>query len=179
MAEVTVKQFADVLSVSPERLLVQLDEAGIRITDTDAVINDEQKMELLTHLRQTHGKGSVSEAEPGPRKITLKRRSVSELKVASGKGQAKTVSVEVRKKRTYVKRSVVMEEEQRRVDEITRQREAEDQERLAREQAEEAVRKQTQDEQRRKQEEEDNKLKEADETRRKELEDEQIGRAHV
>lgn len=163
MAEVTVKQFADVLSVSPERLLVQLDEAGIKITATDAVINDEQKMELLTHLRQTHGKRTVSEAEPGPRKITLKRRSVSELKVASGKGQAKTVSVEVRKKRTYVKRSVVMEEEQRRVDEITRQREADDQERLTREQAEETVRKQ---------EEEQNKLKEADETRRKAQEDE-------
>jgi len=172
MAEVTVKQFADVLRVSPERLLVQLDEAGIKVTDIDATINDDQKMELLTYLRQTHGKSAVSESEPGPRKITLKRRSVSELKVASGKGQAKTVSVEVRKKRTYVKRSVVMEEEQRRVDEIARQREAEEQERLAREQAEEAARKQAQEEQRRKQEEEQNKLKEADETRRKAQEDE-------
>ncbi len=108
MAEVTVKQFAEVVGTPVDRLLTQLREAGLDITDPDTVIDDEQKMQLLTHLRHSHG------AENGgaePRKITLKRRSVSEIKLSGSQGRAKTVSVEVRKKRTYVKRSVVLEEE--------------------------------------------------------------------
>jgi translation initiation factor IF-2 len=133
MAEVTVKQFAEVVGVPVDRLLTQLSEAGIDITDPDATINDEQKLELLTHLRRTHGKAGA-DGEDGPRKITLRRRSRSELRTPVGKGGgAKTVNVEVRRKRTYVKRSEVLEEEKRRREEEERQLQAE---REAREEAE-------------------------------------------
>lgn len=110
MAEVTVRQFAEVVGTPVERLLTQLAEAGIRITDPDLAISDDQKLQLLTHLRHHHGEGAGGE----PRKITLKRRSVSEIKLSGAQGRAKTVSVEVRKKRTYVKRSAVLEEEAKR-----------------------------------------------------------------
>ena len=98
MAEVTVKQFAEVVGTPVDRLLTQLAEAGIELDDPNAAISDEQKLQLLTHLRHSHGEGVAGE----PRKITLKRRSVSEIKLTGSQGRAKTVSIEVRKKRTYV-----------------------------------------------------------------------------
>ena len=110
MAQVTVRQLAEVVGTPVDRLLTQLAEAGIEVGDPDAAISDDQKMQLLSHLRQSHGENSTNE----PRKITLKRRSVSEIKVSGSQGRAKTVSVEVRKQRTYVKRSAVMEEEAKR-----------------------------------------------------------------
>jgi translation initiation factor IF-2 len=110
MAQVTVKQLAEVVGTPVDRLLTQLAEAGIEVADPDASITDDQKMQLLSHLRQSHGENSSNE----PRKITLKRRSVSEIKLTGAQGRAKTVSVEVRKQRTYVKRSAVMEEEAKR-----------------------------------------------------------------
>ncbi|HEX5340606.1 MAG TPA: translation initiation factor IF-2 [Gammaproteobacteria bacterium] len=130
MAEVTVKQFAEVVGTPVDRLLTQLAEAGIEIGDPDAAISDEQKLQLLTHLRHSHGEGAAGE----PRKITLKRRSVSEIKLTGSQGRAKTVSIEVRKKRTYVKRSAVMEEDAKRraeedavrETELAKQREQED-----------------------------------------------------
>jgi translation initiation factor IF-2 len=130
MAEVTVKQFAEVVGTPVDRLLTQLAEAGIELQDPDAAISDEQKLQLLTHLRHSHGEGVAGE----PRKITLKRRSVSEIKLTGSQGRAKTVSIEVRKKRTYVKRSAVIEEDaKRRAEEeaardaeLTKQREEED-----------------------------------------------------
>ena len=110
MADVTVAQFADVLKVPVDRLLVQLEQAGITVTGENAVISDEAKLELLTHLRRSHGSG---EEAASPNKITLKRKTQSELKLASTQGRARTVNVEVRVKRTYVKRDVL--EEQARV----------------------------------------------------------------
>ncbi|MGV6816790.1 MAG: translation initiation factor IF-2 [Thiotrichales bacterium] len=101
MSEVSVKQLADVVGTSVDKLLDQMKEAGIEITDPNQGVSDEQKMKLLDHLRQSHGK---SAAKDSGKKITLKRKKVSELKVGSGGGRAKTVSVEVRKRRTYVKR---------------------------------------------------------------------------
>ena len=56
MAEVTVSQFAEVLKVPVDRLLAQLDEAGIKVGGADDIISDEAKMELLTHLRRAHGR---------------------------------------------------------------------------------------------------------------------------
>ncbi|HET7587856.1 MAG TPA: translation initiation factor IF-2, partial [Gammaproteobacteria bacterium] len=118
MAEVTIKQFAEALGVNVDRLLSQLGEAGLGdIADPGATIDDDQKMQLLTHLRQSHGaRPEAADKENGssPRKITLKRRSVSELKLSGAQGRAKTVSVEVRKKRTYVKRSAMLEDEAQR-----------------------------------------------------------------
>ncbi|HET7394908.1 MAG TPA: translation initiation factor IF-2 [Gammaproteobacteria bacterium] len=121
MAEVTVKQFAEVVGTPVDRLLTQLAEAGIELVDPDAAISDEQKLQLLTHLRHSHGEGVAGE----PRKITLKRRSVSEIKLTGSQGRAKTVSIEVRKKRTYVKRSAVIEEDAKRRAEEDAAREAE------------------------------------------------------
>ena len=110
MADVTVSQFAEVLKVPVERLLTQLDEAGIQVSGADDTISDEAKMELLTFLRRAHGRTEDSAA---PRKITLKRKSQGEIKVASAQGRARMVNVEVRRKKTYLNRSVL--EEQARV----------------------------------------------------------------
>ncbi|MEA5445802.1 translation initiation factor IF-2 [Gammaproteobacteria bacterium AB-CW1] len=148
MAEVTVKEFANNLGVSVDRLMTQLSDAGIDVTDPEGTINDDQKMELLAHLQKSRGKAADSE-ESGPSKITLRRRSRSELRTSGGQGRAKTVNVEVRRKRTYVKRKDILEQEQkkreeelRRLEEEKRAREeAERQEREAQEKAEEEARK--------------------------------------
>ena len=122
MSEVTVKQLAEVIGISADRLISQLEEAGLPMKDADGTISDDEKVKLLSHLRRSHGKtadetGDIDIAEP--KKITLKRRTVSELRQGgSGPGRSsKTVNVEVRRKRTYVKRSVVQAEEQRKLDE--------------------------------------------------------------
>ena len=123
MAEVTVSQFAEVLKVPVEKLLAQLDEAGISVSGADDVISDESKMELLTHLRRTHGR---QEDAAAPRKITLKRKAQQEIKVASVQGRARTVSVEVRAKKTYLNRTVLEEEQRQRQDDLDRVRQAEE-----------------------------------------------------
>ena len=56
MAQVTVSQFAEVLKIPVEKLLAQFEEAGIEVGGADAVISDDAKMELLTHLRRAHGR---------------------------------------------------------------------------------------------------------------------------
>src|SRR6202043_1168105 len=134
MAEVTVSQFAEVLKVPVDRLLVQLDQAGIKVGGPDDRISDDAKLELLTHLRRSHG----SEEDGGaPRKITLKRKTQSELKLASVQGRARTVNVEVRRKRTYIKRDVLEEQARVQQDEIDhRRQEAEAVARAANERAE-------------------------------------------
>ncbi len=117
MSEVTVREFAETIGVPPERLLSQLKDAGIDVNDAEAVIGDGEKVQLLESLREKHGTPEAVE-DVGPKKITLKRRSTSELRQKTGMaGKAKTVTVEVRKKRTYVKRSTVAPDETRRVDE--------------------------------------------------------------
>ncbi|MCB1596270.1 MAG: translation initiation factor IF-2 [Gammaproteobacteria bacterium] len=108
MSEVTVTQFADALKIPVEKLLAQLGEAGISVEGADAVISDDAKQNLLTHLRRTHGHDdSSAAAAAAPRKITLNRRTSTEIKVGAGQGRAKTVTVEVRRKRTYINRGVL------------------------------------------------------------------------
>ena len=101
MADVTVRELADVVGIPVDRLLVQLVESGLPHNDADQSVNEADKARLLDHLRQLHAKG---EAAGGAKKITLKRKSVSELKVGSGStlGRKKTVTVEVRRRRTYL-----------------------------------------------------------------------------
>ena len=139
MTDVTVKQFAVAVGVPPDRLLVQLGEAGLSVDDENSTITDSEKTQLLDFLRQSHGKrGALSTAGSGASKVTLKRKTQTELRatVPAGRGplgrgatrarpEAKTVSVEVRKKRTYVKRADLMAEEQARLDQ-----EAEEQARI-------------------------------------------------
>ncbi|MDH5180975.1 MAG: translation initiation factor IF-2 [Gammaproteobacteria bacterium] len=128
MAEVTVRQFAEVVGISIERLLEQLKEAGVSVDDADATISETEKEELLGFLRRKHGVAERAE----PRKVTLSRKSTSELRQPTAgrpgsRPNAKSVTVEVRKKRTYVKRSVVQEEENKRLEEERVRREAEEQ----------------------------------------------------
>ena len=117
MSDVTIKQLAQVLGMPVDKLLTQLGEAGMKFSDPEQVISSTEKVKLLGFLRRTHGKADTApEADDSsPRQITLKRRKISELKVATPGGRgapssAKTVNVEVRAKRTYVKRSVIAEE---------------------------------------------------------------------
>src|ERR1700740_1104577 len=120
MAEVTFSQFAEVLKVPVDRLLVQLDQAGIKVSGPEARISDDAKLELLTHLRRSHG--SEADSDGAPRKITLRRKTQSELKLASVQGRARTVNVEVRRKRTYIKRDVLEEQARAQQDEIDHRR---------------------------------------------------------
>ncbi|MDS4025983.1 MAG: translation initiation factor IF-2 [Candidatus Contendobacter sp.] len=114
MTDVTVRQFATDVGIPVDRLLEQFTEAGITVAGADAAITEKQKLDLLAHLRKSHGNRPVPGAAE-PRKITLKRKTHSEIKMTGGvAGQVKTVSIEVRKKRTYVKRGLVEDETSRR-----------------------------------------------------------------
>jgi translation initiation factor IF-2 len=135
MADVTVAQFAEVLKVPVDRLLQQLDQAGIKVDTAQDMISEEAKHELLTHLRRSHGRDDA-QAEAAPRKITLRRKSQSELKLAGTQGRARTVNVEVRSKRTYIKREVLEDQARHQLEEIERQRETEEQTKAAQEREE-------------------------------------------
>jgi translation initiation factor IF-2 len=104
MADTTIKAFATQIGVPPERLLQQLVAAGISDKGVDGSLTDDEKMTLLGYLRIHHG------SESSGTKITLKHKSVSQIKQATRTGPARTVQVEVRKKRTFVKRSTIEEE---------------------------------------------------------------------
>lgn len=108
MSDMKVKDLADTVGITPERLVDQLNEAGIKVSKPDDLITEDQKQSLLQFLQQRHGK-SASENDASPKKITLKRKSVSEIKLGGGTSRqaGKSVSVEVRKKRTFVKRADV------------------------------------------------------------------------
>ncbi|MBK7730600.1 MAG: translation initiation factor IF-2 associated domain-containing protein [Gammaproteobacteria bacterium] len=97
MAEVTVAELAKSVNVSVEHLLQQMKEAGLVHKKAEQVVSDEDKQVLLSHLRTSHG-----EESDAPQRITLKRRTITKLKTASA--GRRTVNVEIRKKRTYVKR---------------------------------------------------------------------------
>jgi translation initiation factor IF-2 len=188
MSEVTVTQLAKVVGIPADRLMEQLADAGIQAKDPEDKISDEEKSKLLQHLRESHGKKKTA-AISTPSKVTLRRKTVSELRqpTASGRGTmsrsapaaAKTVSVEVRKKRTYVKRgtvepseshSQVAEEARKALDEQAKQKaafEAEVEARKAAEAAkraeEEAAKRQAEEEAKRRAEEEAKLLVQAEE----------------
>ena len=108
MADAKISELAEVVGVSVDKLLSQIKEAGLSHTKADDSISNDDKNTLLQFLRRSHGDTEASIA--APKKITLKRKTVGTLKSASTHGRGKTVNVEVRKKRTYVKRSAVAEE---------------------------------------------------------------------
>ncbi|WP_006787487.1 translation initiation factor IF-2 [Thiorhodospira sibirica] len=101
MTDVTVKQLSEVVGTPVEKLIEQLGEAGVPVSGPGQTVTEEQKLKLLDYLRKTHGK---EVAEASARRITLRRKSTSEIKITNPQGRPKTVSVEVRKRRTYVKR---------------------------------------------------------------------------
>ncbi len=106
MADVTVKQLAAAVGVPVERLLTQIKEAGLPISDETHVINQEQKKVLLNYLKTSHATGQ----NMNPERITLKRKSLSQAVSPDSHGQ-KTVNIEVRKKRVFVKKATEVESE--------------------------------------------------------------------
>ena len=161
MSDVTIKQLAGVLGMGVDKLMTQLAEAGMNFNNPEQVVSSTEKVKLLGFLRRTHGKREKPvEEEAAPRQITLKRKTVSELTVNQGAARGKTVAVEVRQKRTYVKRSTMTEDQTvdaeredalRKLQESQQQRESEEKARL--------------DQERRRQEEEA-KLRAAEEARK-------------
>ncbi|MAD54917.1 translation initiation factor IF-2 [Idiomarina sp.] len=120
MEEVTLEKLAKDVGTTVDRLIQQFAEAGIKKTPDDGVTEDE-KQKLLAHLNKQHGGGGSSE----PSKMTLKRKTKSTLSVGGGR-DAKSVQVEVRKKRTYVKRSAAEEQEREEQERLAAEKEAEE-----------------------------------------------------
>ena len=100
MASNNVAQFATELKMSAELLLTQLKDAGVSKASASDALSKEEKAQLLEHLRRMHG--VVPDAEK--QKITLTRKETSEIKQADATGKSRTIQVEVKKKRTFVKR---------------------------------------------------------------------------
>src|SRR5215831_16754328 len=99
MAQTSVAQFAGELKVQPAQLLEQLRAAGVHKRAAEDVLSEQDKTKLLEHLRRSHGS-----AEP-KNKITLTRKQTSEIiKKSDSSGKARTIQVEVKKKRVFVKR---------------------------------------------------------------------------
>lgn len=106
MADVTVKQLAQVVGIPVERLLNQLQEAGLSFTDDQQTVNEDQKRKLLNHLKGN----TAREAGAAPTRIILKGRSSSQVKVGhdthSGKAVGgRTVHIEVRKTRVVLEQN--------------------------------------------------------------------------
>jgi len=97
MSATTVSQFAVELKMPVAALLEQLSKAGVATQDNNGTLTDQDKAKLLDYLRRAHGDDSKT-------KITLMRKQTSEIKATDAHGRARTVQVEVRKKRVLVKR---------------------------------------------------------------------------
>lgn len=113
MAQTTVKKLASEVGIPVERLVSRLAEAGINASSADDQISDDDKLKLLRHLRaveKTRSGGKLGAKRSG---VSVRRRSVSELKVNSGRGgsSGRTVNVEVRKRRTYMSKAQQAEDE--------------------------------------------------------------------
>ncbi|HDU6266451.1 TPA: translation initiation factor IF-2 [Klebsiella aerogenes] len=130
MTDVTIKALASEIQTSVDRLIQQFADAGIRKSADDSVTAQE-KQTLLTHLNREHGSA--------PDKLTLQRKTRSTLNIPGTDGKSKSVQIEVRKKRTFVKRDP--QEAERLAAEEQAQREAEEQ---ARREAEEAAKREAQ-----------------------------------
>ncbi|OHV11237.1 translation initiation factor IF-2 [Kushneria phosphatilytica] len=102
MAELTVKEFAGKVGRDVNRLLEQMSEAGLPHKAENDAVSEEDKQRLLDHLTRSHGGG---EGRGARNRITLTRKTRSRIR--SGDGRNKTIEVQVRKKRTYVKRSEI------------------------------------------------------------------------
>jgi translation initiation factor IF-2 len=99
MSSTTVAEFANELKKSTETLLEQLKSAGVAKSAPTDSLSDADKQKLLGYLQASHGT-----ATPERKKITLVKKSTSEIKQADATGKARTIQVEVRKKRTFIKR---------------------------------------------------------------------------
>ncbi|MCD9471282.1 translation initiation factor IF-2 [Photobacterium phosphoreum] len=121
MSEVTVKTLAEEIGTPIDRLLQQLSDAGIA-KNVDENVSQTEKQALLNHLQKEHG--SDVNTDGAPTRLTLQRKTRSTLSVSGSGGKSKNVQVEVRKKRTYVKRSALEEEQRAAEDAVKREAEA-------------------------------------------------------
>ena len=96
----SLRQFAIETGVPLERLQAQFNDALIKVSGADDIVSEEKKQKLLRYLQEHHG----AKKDGAPEKIILRRAKTSEIKVAGSQGARKTISVQVRKKRTYIKR---------------------------------------------------------------------------
>src|SRR5580704_15783138 len=103
---ILAEKLAAEIGVSLERLFVQFKAAKIKVESADDIVSEEEKQKLLRYLQQHHG----GKSDAQPEKIILRRAKISEIKVAGTQGAKKTISVQVRKKRTYIKRPLLEEE---------------------------------------------------------------------
>ncbi len=104
MPSTTVAEFAAELKKSPDTLLDQLKAAGVAKSSAADPLTDTDKQRLLSHLQASHGTATADR-----KKITLVKKSTSEIKQADATGRARTIQVEVRKKRTFIKRDDELE----------------------------------------------------------------------
>ena len=171
MSEVTVNQLASDVGIPVDRLLKQLNDAGVAKQSGDDVITEQEKVALLNHLRRSHGKTDKKPAE-STKKVTLKRRTTTELKVPASGGRAaratraapKTVAVEVRRKRVIRKDAAQVEsEKERALREMEEAQRALEEQRRQREElaAQEEARRKALEEKRRQEEEERRRAEEA------------------
>src|SRR5690554_4123368 len=98
MDEMSVNQFAGELKMPANVLLEQLQKAGVAKSGVDDLLTEQDKARLLDYLRRSHG-----DSQPKG-KITLTRKQTSEIRATDSSGRARTVQVEVRKKRVFIKR---------------------------------------------------------------------------
>jgi translation initiation factor IF-2 len=98
VAQTSVAQFASELKVPPSVLIEQLRAAGVEKKQADDSLSEQDKSRLLEYLRKTHGSAETKN------KITLTRKQTSEIRKTDATGKYRTVQVEVRKKRVFVKR---------------------------------------------------------------------------
>ena len=103
MASNNVAQFATELKMSADLLLTQLHAAGVSKSSTSDALSKEDKDKLLGHLQRSHGVAAGADKK----KITLTRKENTEIKQADATGKSRTIQVEVRKKRTLDRKSVV------------------------------------------------------------------------
>ncbi|WJF91264.1 translation initiation factor IF-2 [Paraburkholderia bonniea] len=189
MASNNVAQFAAELKMPAGVLLEQLQAAGVQKASEDDALSETDKARLLDHLRKSHGSNDADK-----RKITLTRRHTSEIKQSDATGKARTIQVEVRKKRTFVRRDETAEqgaeaveqpaevsddlelqrrEEQARHEAEVLEKQAQElkerQERLEREEAERQAREQAAEAERQRQEEEAQKRAAAEERAREKV----------
>ena len=125
MSTITIKNFAEQIGIEPERLVKQLNDAGINGKTVDDSLVDEEKRALLDFLRSGGKPTEKSAAAPTSSrgKITLKKKTNTEIKQTSKTGIARTVQVQTKKKRTFIKREILEQQEQERQELEQKQRE--------------------------------------------------------
>ena len=155
MSTITIKHFAEQIGIDADRLVRQLNDAGVTGKTTDDSLTDEEKRQLLEFLKGGGKAGQASApASPGRGKITLRKKTTSEIQQTTKTGVARTVQVQTKRRRTFVKREVLEQQERERQEaerlrqeQEAAQREQErlEAERLAQEQAEEEARQQAEE----------------------------------